>query len=81
MCSSDLPGNPFRPGGFDAPMYKNIDLRLRKDFPAGRGMRVAVTADLFNAFNWSSYSYNNNGTIGGIVIDPRRFQVGAEYAF
>jgi hypothetical protein len=75
------PANPFLPGGFDAPMYKNIDLRLRKDFPAGAGMRVSITADLFNAFNWWSYGYNNNGTISGPNNDPRRFQIGAEYTF
>jgi len=75
------PSNPFRPGGFDAPMYKNVDLRLRKDFPAARGARLAVTADLFNAFNWWSYSYNNDGTISGPVNDPRRFQIGAELGF
>jgi hypothetical protein len=62
-------------------MYKIVDLRLRKDFPAGNGMRVGVTADLFNAFNWSSYSYSNSGGIGGIALDPRRFQIGAEYTF
>jgi hypothetical protein len=74
-------GNPFRPGGFDAPMYKNLDLRLRKDFPAIRGARLGVTADVFNVFNWSSYSYNNNATVAGPVNDPRRFQLGAELGF
>lgn len=75
------PGNPFRAGGFDAPTFKNLDLRLRKDFPAARGARFAVTADLFNAFNWWAYSYNNNGTISGPVNDPRRFQLGVDLGF
>ena len=75
------PANPFQAGGFDPPMYKNLDLRLRKDFPVTRGTRLGVTADLFNAFNWWSYSYNNNGTISGPINDPRRFQLGAEVGF
>jgi outer membrane receptor protein involved in Fe transport len=75
------PGFAYRPGALDAPMYKNLDLRLRKDFPAARGARLAVTADLFNAFNWSSYSYNNNSTINSQILDPRRFQIGAELGF
>jgi hypothetical protein len=75
------PGNPFEPGGIDPPMYKNLDIRLRKDFPTGRGTRLGVTAEAFNVFNWWSYSYNNNGTISGPVNDPRRFQIGAELGF
>ena len=31
------PGNPFEPGGFDTPTFKNLDVRLRKDFPAFGG--------------------------------------------
>jgi hypothetical protein len=75
------PGNPFKPGGIDPPMYKNLDIRLFKDFPTGRGTRLGVTAEVFNVFNWWSYSYNNNGTISGPVNDPRRFQIGAELGF
>ena len=75
------PANPFQPGGFDPPMYKNLDLRVRKDFAIRQGTYLGVTADLFNAFNWWSYSYNNNGTISGPVNDPRRFQIGAEVGF
>ncbi len=75
------PGNPFVPGGIETPTFKNVDLRVRKDFPAGGGRRLAVTADLFNAFNWWSYNYNNNGTISGPANDPRRFQLGAELGF
>ena len=75
------PSNAFRPGALQPPMYKNLDLRLRKDFPATRGTSLAVSADLFNAFNWWSYSYNNDGTISGPVNDPRRFQVGVELGF
>jgi outer membrane receptor protein involved in Fe transport len=75
------PGNPFVPGGIDPPMYKNLDVRLRKDFPTARGTRLGVTAEAFNVFNWWSYSYNNNGTISGPVNDPRRFQLGADLGF
>jgi len=75
------PGNPFRPGGFNTPTYKNVDLRLRKEFPGLGRTRLAVTADLFNAFNWWSYNYNNSGGVTSAANDPRRFQIGTEVAF
>ncbi len=81
----------FVPGGFDTPMFKNIDLRLRKDFPAISGTRIAITADLFNAFNWQNLGcFNHLNSAPGdatfsnafcTISDPRRFQVGAEYNF
>jgi len=82
---------PFVPGGFDSPMFKNIDLRLRKDFPRFGRSSVSLTADLFNAFNWQNLGcFNNlNSRIGDptfsnafcTISDPRRFQIGAEYGF
>ena len=81
----------FVPGGFDTPMFKNIDLRLRKAFPAFGRTSMALTADLFNAFNWQNLGcYNHlNSPVGDptfskaecTISDPRRFQVGAEYTF
>jgi len=81
----------FVPGGFDTPMFKNIDLRLRKDFPAISGTRIAITADLFNAFNWQNLGcFNHLNSAPGdadfskaecTISDPRRFQIGAEYNF
>jgi outer membrane receptor protein involved in Fe transport len=81
--------NPLKPGGFDTPMFKNLDLRLRKDFPANRGSTVAVTLDLFNVFNWQNLGcYNtgnptdpNFGQAGCVISDPRRLQLGTEYNF
>jgi len=75
------PGNPFIPGGFNTPTYKNVDLRLRKEFPGLGNTRLAVTADLFNAFNWWSYNYNNTGGVTTTANDPRRFQIGTEVNF
>ncbi|OLD51168.1 MAG: hypothetical protein AUI63_01060, partial [Gemmatimonadetes bacterium 13_1_40CM_2_60_3] len=83
------PGNPFKPGGFDTPMFKNLDLRVRKDFPSFSGTTVAVTADLFNVFNWQNLgSYDtsnpsgaNFGKASGVISDPRHLQIGAEYHF
>lgn len=80
----------FVPGGFDTPMFKNLDLRLRKDFPAIRGGRFSVTADVFNAFNWQNLgdfeTFNpsdtaNFGKARQVISDPRRFQIGVEYFF
>jgi hypothetical protein len=33
------------------PDFKNLDLRLRKDFPSFGGTSLGITADLFNVFN------------------------------
>jgi Carboxypeptidase regulatory-like domain/TonB dependent receptor/TonB-dependent Receptor Plug Domain len=90
----------FDPGAFAPPKsafivgkfwrYRNVDVRLRKDFPSVSGRTLAITADLFNAFNFSNYSgYNlptntsdpNFGKPNGVGTDPRRLQLGAELAF
>lgn len=83
----------WRPGGFTLPQsnfplfpgawaYRNIDLRLRKDFPSISGGTLGVTADLFNAFNYQNFGCTNGGTTPTCVVsDPRRLQIGAEYTF
>jgi len=75
-----VPGGtfPLFPGQWG---YRNVDLRLRKDFPTGRGS-MGVTADLFNAFNYQNFGCTNGGvTPNCVVSDPRRLQIGAEYTF
>jgi hypothetical protein len=82
------PKSPFLLG--DLWRYRNVDLRLRKDFPQVSGATVAVTLDLFNAFNFSNYNgFNlptntsdpNFGKPNGLASDPRRLQLGAEVIF
>lgn len=96
FCSrNDFANNPRLVGGFEAPgsfPYRNLDMRLRKDFPNfGRSnMAFGVTLDVFNALNRDNFGcYNvgggpkdpNFGNPGCVVSDARRFQVGAEYNF
>ncbi len=70
---------PLFPGAW---AYRNVDLRLRKDFPAFSGGSLGVTADLFNAFNYQNFGCTNGGTTPNCVVsDPRRLQLGAEYTF
>jgi hypothetical protein len=81
--------NPLKPGGFNTPTYKRVDLRLRKDLPEIRGGRLGITVDLFNAFNTQNLGdfrtgNPNNSDFGlafGTISDPRRFQLGAEFDF
>ena len=87
--------NRFVSGGFTVPgtlPYRNVDMRLRKDFPRfGRSAAaVGVTLDVFNTFNRNNYgsAYNvgnptdaNFGKPTGLATDARRFQVGAELNF
>ena len=81
--------NAFAPGGFDTPMFKNLDLRVRKDFPGPQGGRFSVALDAFNVFNWQnlggfstgSRSDANFGNASTVISDPRRIQLGVEYFF
>ena len=89
----------YRPGGFTPPQYgfplipgawayRNLDLRLRKGFPAFSGGSMALTLDAFNVFNYQNFGcfdtgFNsaNLGKANCVVSDPFRLQVGAEYNF
>ncbi|MFN2316798.1 MAG: TonB-dependent receptor domain-containing protein [Gemmatimonadales bacterium] len=81
-------GNPLEPGAFDAPTYKMLDLRLRKDFSFGRSA-FGLTIDGFNVLNTQNLGcYNtgnradaNFGKAGCTISDPRRVQFGLEYTF
>ena len=94
------PGNPPpQLGGFSPPKngfiipnawaFRNLDLRLRKDFPQISGTTLGVTVDLFNVFNYQNLgcfntfnpSDTNFGKASCVISDPRRLQVGAEYNF
>lgn len=44
----------------DAFAYRNLDLRLRKDFPNVGGNRLGVTADLFNVYNFRNLGCFND---------------------
>jgi outer membrane receptor protein involved in Fe transport len=81
-------------GGFTVPggtfPYRNVDLRLRKDFPNLGRTTLGVTVDLFNAFNranlgcWDTGDPNNVARFGKafcVISDGRRFQLGMEYGF
>ena len=70
--------------------YRNLDLRVRKDFFAVGNNRVGVTVDVFNVFNFQNLGcYSNQydrrasnfGTAGCVVSDPRRVQLGTQYDF
>ena len=69
--------------------YRNVDLRVRKDFPNISGTMLGVTVDLFNALNFQNFGCFNTGSktdpnfgkASCVVSDPRRLQIGAEYNF
>ncbi|MEP6573075.1 MAG: hypothetical protein ABJD11_10285 [Gemmatimonadota bacterium] len=77
----------------DAWAYRNVDLRVRKDFPSVSGTRLGITADAFNAFNYKNFACFNTGfsspaspnlNLGKascLASDPRRFQLGVDYDF
>ncbi len=90
---NNRPGGNYVPGGFSPPKYgfiipsawryREVDFRLRKEFPSVSGTNVGVTLDMFNVFNFQNFSTWNTG-IGqptGLASDPRRLQIGADYHF
>ena len=85
----DSASNAFAPGGFNTPMFKNLDLRLRKDFPGPQAGRLSVALDVFNVFNWQNLggwitgnrADANFGKATSVISDPRRIQLGVEYFF
>jgi hypothetical protein len=85
------------PGGFTPPQqgfllpadwwaYRDVDLRLSKDFPRlGKGT-TSVTLDVFNVFNFQNFSWSappapGVATPNGLLSDGRRIAFGAEYRF
>ena len=74
--------------------FRNVDMRLRKDLLGlSRQYRIAVTADLFNAFNfnnlgcWEGFiptlpaTNVNFGNANCVASDARRFQAGLAVDF
>lgn len=97
FCGEGTTGNAYERGGFTAPgtfPYRNVDLRLRKDFPSLSRATIGLTLDLFNAFNRNNFGCyrtgdrnegNPPGSLFGtpscVVTDGRRAQLGAEVNF
>ncbi|HUF27398.1 MAG TPA: TonB-dependent receptor [Gemmatimonadaceae bacterium] len=70
--------------------FRNVDLRLRKNFVQVGGNDLALTLDAFNVFNFQNlgcYSSvpdpanENFGRAGCTVSDPRFIQLGLDYRF
>lgn len=85
-------GGPFIPGGFSPPQYpfiipgawafRELDLRLTKEFPSWSGGRLAVNMDIFNVLNTANYNFDgNSGHPNGLASDPRKMQLGVDYSF
>ena len=92
-CAQRFTGCPtYERGGFTVPgtvPYRNVDLRLRKDFPRIGRTALSVAVDMFNAFNRDNLGCYRTGdraaadfgTAGCLATDARRVQLGAEYTF
>lgn len=98
-CPARFCGTGYIRGGFTPPRYgfiipkafayRNVDVRLRKDFPNVSGTTLGVTLDVFNVFNFQNFGCFNTGsqtdpnfgTAGCVVSDPRRLEIGAAYSF
>lgn len=94
FCGEGTTGNQWERGGFEVDgtfPYRNLDLRLRKDFLRFKRTNAAlgVTLDVFNALNRDNLgcyktddrNHANFGLAECVVTDARRYQVGAEVNF
>lgn len=55
--------------------YRDVDLRLEKDFITGRGQRVGVIGEVFNVFNFANFNgidqnYGSFAVDGSITPNP-----------
>jgi len=80
---------PPKKNGFG---YRNVDFRLGKDFAAFAGTRIGLTAEVFNAFNFTNFGCLNNfvgdnndrsslGNPNCVVSLGRREQIGLKVSF
>jgi hypothetical protein len=94
--STDINGVPFNQGpisffaeprdsrNFDTITY--VDLRVSKFFDLGKGHRIEIIGDLFNAFNNNVVTNQNVNTGGAFqgpisILGPRVFRIGARWNF
>jgi hypothetical protein len=79
FCGEGTTGNQYQRGGFTVPgmfPYRNLDFRLRKDFPiraAGPRGRFGVIVDVFNALNrdnFGCYRTGNRDEMAGTPPTP-----------
>jgi hypothetical protein len=94
FCGEGTTGNQWERGGFEVDgtfPYRNLDLRLRKDFLRLRNTNAAfgATLDVFNALNRDNLgcyqtgdrNAPNFGKADCVVTDARRYQLGLEVNF
>jgi hypothetical protein len=74
--------------GADNPSFLGLDLSLRYRIPLGSRYSVEIVGDVFNVFdrvNWADNGGSRFGTAALLVPTatqgPRRFQLGARFAF
>ena len=73
--------------------YRNLDLRLTKNFEVFGGQELSLFVDAINVFNFSNYSGFDGGTgdpsnpnpnfgmPSSVLFPTRTFQVGMRYSF
>ncbi|WP_240623244.1 TonB-dependent receptor [Brevundimonas lutea] len=77
----------------DAWAYRNLDLRLTKNFEVWGGSELSVYVDAINVFNFDNFTAYDGGTgsadnpnprfgmPNGVLFPTRQFQIGARYRF
>ena len=96
-CPRRFCGDAYEVGGFSPPgqkflifgkwVYRNVDMKLRKDFPQFYGSSLGVTVEAFNVFNYNNFGCFNTtpgpdyAKSSCTATDGRRVQLGMEYNF
>ena len=77
----------------DAWAYRNLDLRLTKNFAMPRGGELSLYVDAINVFNFDNFTAYDGGTgsaanpnprfgmPNAVLFPTRQFQIGARYRF
>jgi outer membrane receptor protein involved in Fe transport len=92
-CPRRFCPDTYEQGGFNPPgqkflifgkwVYRNVDMKLRKDFPNFYGSTLGLTLEAFNVFNYNNFGCWDTATSAAncVVTDGRRVQLGMEYNF
>ena len=66
----EAPGVPFQRNSFRNRGFKNVDLRILKDFNFTETMKLQFSTEFFNLFNFENVIYGGNTNTYGLGVDP-----------
>ncbi len=68
-------GQPFQRNSFRNRNFRNVDMRVLKDFKVSETARFQFSAELFNLFNFENVIFAGNTNVYGLGINPTTGEV------